>query len=128
MHAPDPYKPDLHVLAAKLRRNQTDAEKLIWSLLRNNQLGCKFRRQHPIDNYILDFVCLDRQLVIELDGGQHSLEKDKARTDHIAGQGFRILRIWNNDVLQNTEGVFEAIYEALYDPSPQPSPTRGEGV
>ncbi len=109
---------DLHALAVTLRKNQTNSEKIVWSFLRGNRLGYKFRRQHPIDYYILEFVCLEQKLVIEIDGGQHALEKDHKRTAHIEGHGFKILRFWNNEVIDNTEGVFQTIYEALYNPSP----------
>jgi len=116
--------------ARELRKNQTDAESLLWQLLRNRQIeNIKFRRQHPIDPYILDFYCHDKKLAIELDGGQHNAaeekEKDQIRTDFLESQGVRVLRFWNNDVLQNTESVLEEIYNALF-PHPNPLP-QGEG-
>ena len=67
-------------IARKLRRNQTEAEKLVWSKLRNNQLGYKFKRQYPIEPYIVDFFCLEQKIIIELDGGQHTEEQDRSRT------------------------------------------------
>ena len=104
--------------ARALRRNQTDAERILWNQLRNLQLdGVKFRRQHPIGNYIVDFVSLDRKLIIELDGGQHNeeqvKEKDEQRTKWLESEGYKVLRFWDNDVLSNTEGVILLIQEAL---------------
>lgn len=105
---------DLKNLARKLRRNQTKAETLIWSFLRGSQLGCKFRRQQEIGGrYIVDFVCLQEKLVIELDGGQHHEAVDSQRTAFLHQEGFHVLRFWNNDVLQNTEGVLEHIRSAI---------------
>ena len=116
--------------ARELRKNQTDAESLLWQLLRNRQIeNVKFRRQHPIEPYILDFYCHDKKLAIELDGGQHNTdegkEKDQKRSDFLTSQGIRVLRFWNNDVLQNTESVLEVIYNQLL-PHPNPLP-EGEG-
>ena len=114
----------------KLRKNMTDAEKQLWKILRAKQLeGFKFRRQTPIDTYITDFVCLEQRLVIELDGGQHANTAmyDAKRTRYLESQGFRILRFWNNDVLQNPEGVVKTILRQLQYPPTQPSPARGEG-
>jgi very-short-patch-repair endonuclease len=99
--------------ARKLRRTQTDAEKLLWSKIRNNQTGYKFRRQFPIDHYVADFFCFEENLIIELDGGQHTEEKDRERTRFLEDKGYRILRFWNNDVLGNTDGVLRVILEAL---------------
>jgi very-short-patch-repair endonuclease len=116
--------------ARRLRKDSTDAEKRLWSLLRAHRYGgYKFKRQQPIGPYIVDFACFDARLVIEIDGGQHA---DAARSDSIrdawlAREGFRILRFWNNEVLGNIEGVMQQITLSLQAPSPQPSPTRGEG-
>jgi len=90
-----------------LRRRLTDAERLLWKALRNRQLnGDKFRRQVPIGNYVADFVCVEKHLVVEVDGGQHlDNEKDAERTVSLESKGFRVLRFWNNEVLQNLEGV-----------------------
>jgi len=105
-----------------LRQNSTDAEKRLWSILRNRQLnGFKFRRQVEIEGYIADFFCAEKRLIIEVDGGQHSPQRDARRTALLGSQGFRILRFWNNDVLQNLDGVWTAIEEALTTP---PHPTR----
>jgi len=118
-------------LANKLRKQQTDAEKLLWRRLRNRQLaGCKFRRQHKLGPYFVDLVCLERKVIVEIDGGQHieQMGPDLSRTAFLHAQNFTVIRFWNNDVLIETESVLEAILAALKSPSPQPSPTRGEGV
>jgi very-short-patch-repair endonuclease len=102
--------------ARSLRVNQTDAEARIWSRLRNRGLGgARFRRQIAVDPYIVDFICTDRKLIIELDGGQHAeqVEADAERTRFLEARGYRVLRFWNNDVLTNTEGVLEVILAEL---------------
>lgn len=102
--------------ASQLRTNATEAEKRLWCFLRNRQLaGYKFRRQFPIPPYIVDFVCLEQRLVIELDGGQHAdaMAYDAARTSFLEQQGFRVLRFWNNDALSNTAAVVDQITKAL---------------
>ena len=102
--------------ARRLRRDSTEAEKLLWSRLRDRAVtGCKFRRQHAIGRYVVDFVCLEQALVIEVDGGQHAIdaERDRERTEWLEGRGFRVLRFWNNEVVKNPEGVFSAIEAAL---------------
>ena len=97
-------------LARTLRRSSTDAENLLWKHLRRKQfIGLKFRRQQPIDDYVVDFVCFEKRIVIEVDGGQHSIERDAERENYLARDGFKILRFWNNEVLQNIEGVLEEI-------------------
>ena len=103
---------NLTKFAKKLRKNATAAENLLWSKLRARQLeGIKFRRQQPIENYIVDFVSFEKHIVIELDGGQHATAKDKdsKRDSMLAENGFRVLRFWNNEVLENKEGVLEVI-------------------
>lgn len=101
-------------VARKLRRASTDAENRLWYFLRSRRLeGAKFIRQFPIGPYIADFACRDARLVIELDGGQHNEEVDAPRTAIIESFGYRVLRFWNNDVLQNTEGVLETIRHEL---------------
>lgn len=110
--------------ARQLRKNSTEAEKLLWKHLQAEQLeGCKFRRQAPIGNYIVDFACFEKKIVIELDGGQHAIEheKDIERDHWFVKQGFSVLRFWNNDVLENCEGVLENIKQAAVSPSPSPS-------
>ena len=105
----------------RLRRDSTDAERRLWGILRNRQLnGFKFRQQVEIDGYIADFLCPEKRLIIEVDGGQHTPERDARRTAFLESQGFRILRFWNNDVLQNLDGVWTAIEEAVTTP-PHPS-------
>jgi very-short-patch-repair endonuclease len=105
-----------------LRKNSTEAEKKLWSALRSRQHnGFKFRRQVEIDGYIADFLCPEGRLIIEVDGGQHSPERDARRTAYLTGQGFRVIRFWNSDVLENLDGVWTRIEEALSTP---PHPTR----
>ena len=107
-----------------LRRNATDAEKLLWHRLRDRQInGAKFRRQVPIDRYIADFVCFDARLIVEADGGQHTPETDARRTAALEAAGYKIIRFWNNDILRNTEGVLETIRQELISRTPHP-PTR----
>ena len=103
------------IFAKQLRSNMTDAEKLLWYHLRGHRfLGAKFKRQQPFGNYIVDFVCFEAMLVIEVDGSQHLESKaDKQRDDWIRAQGFRILRFWNNEVLSETESVLEKILQMM---------------
>ena len=111
------------IIAKDLRKRSTEAEKLVWYRLRLKQLnGNKFRRQEPIGNYIVDFVCYEKKIVIELDGGQHAIEKrkDDERDGWLKGQGFKVLRFWDNEVLKNIEGVMEVIRENCISPSPAP--------
>jgi len=116
--------------ARELRRNPTDAERALWKHLRLRQVeGNKFRRQQIIGQYIVDFVCLEKRLIIEVDGGQHSEESayDRQRDKWLAEQGFYVLRFWDNQVLQEMDAVREAIQEALTsNPPPVSSPARGE--
>ena len=117
--------------ARTLRAGSTDAERRLWSLLRDRQLnGWKFRRQHPIPPWTADFACPDARLVIEADGGQHADVIDNARDGDLATKGWRILRFWNDQILKEPEAVAEAILRALgrsdKEPSPQPSPSARE--
>jgi len=107
-------------IAKKLRTNSTDTEKYLWKYLRGRQLeGFKFRRQHLIGKYIVDFINLERKIIIEVDGGQHlENKKDKLRDRWLEEQGYGILRFWDNEVLTNIEGVMESIRKKLYSPSP----------
>ncbi|RFB65553.1 MULTISPECIES: endonuclease domain-containing protein [unclassified Herbaspirillum] len=111
-------------LAAKeLRKTMTDAERRLWHRLRGEQLEVKFRRQHPFENVVLDFVCLERRLVIEVDGSQHvENQHDEKRTERLNLAGFTVLRFWNNEVLNETDAVVQAIWNALNPSPPQPSP------
>jgi very-short-patch-repair endonuclease len=120
--------------ARELRADLTDAERRLWYRLRSRRMiGAKFRRQHPIGPYIVDFVCLESRLIIEVDGGQH---QERAEYDHwrdrmLRSLGFLVLRFWDNDVLLRTEDVLERIYEAVQHrrpspPAPLPRSGRGE--
>jgi very-short-patch-repair endonuclease len=117
--------------ARQLRKNPTDAERLLWQKLRLWQVdGCKFRRQQPLGPYIVDFVCLQKRLIVELDGGQHAQQKDydKGRDGWLVGQGFLVLRFWNNDALKNIDGLMEVIAKELKStPYLSPSPQGGQG-
>jgi very-short-patch-repair endonuclease len=107
--------------ARRLRRDTTDAERKLWSALRHKQLdGFKFRRQVPIGELVADFACLSARLIVEVDGGQHDVEreKDATRTVWLNARGYRVIRFWNNDVLENLEGVVSAILTALHDHPP----------
>jgi very-short-patch-repair endonuclease len=124
--------------AARLRREMTDAERALWFKLRNRRLqGFKFRSQWTLGPYVADFCCLEARLVVEADGGQHEEKRDADRSAWLTGQGFRVIRFWNNDVLTNLDGVLEVIVAALAegktetkeeDPHPNPLPHAGEGA
>ncbi len=106
-------------LARQLRRDMTDAERALWRVLRDRKAmsGHKFRRQHPVGPYVADFVCLQTRLIVEADGGQHHQSgHDAGRDDFLRREGFQILRFWNNDILQNLEGVCEMILRQLSEP------------
>jgi very-short-patch-repair endonuclease len=121
--------------AQSLRRELTDAERRLWSALRNRQVsGAKFRRQQPIGPFVADFVCQEERLIVEADGGQHANSgDDERRAAYLRRNGYRILRFWNNDILSNLDGVAQVIASALSTPHPaqplaeSPSPSRGEG-
>ena len=112
----------------------TDAERLLWSGLRDRRLlGLKFRRQAPIGRFIVDFVCPEKRLIVEIDGGHHQEQRmsDASRTAWLSSRGFRVIRYWNNEVLEDIDSVMESIRMTLDGktaPSPQPSPVEGEGV
>jgi very-short-patch-repair endonuclease len=112
--------------ARQLRENQTDTERRMWMLLRDRRLAhLKFKRQEPIGGYFVDFVCFQKRLIIELDGGQHNENAaDEKRTAWLGSQNFKVIRFWNNEVLKNKEGVLTAILLAL---KMAPSPLAGEG-
>ena len=121
--------------ARRLRRDMTDAEIKLWSRIRASQLGVKFRKQTGLAGFIADFVSIEAKLVVEVDGGQHDLrEEDGARTAEMRAIGYRTIRFWNHDVLQNIDGVLMTIQTALPSPSPRPdgrraipTPRMGEG-
>ena len=129
MKAADVAPRRLTGVARKLRHDMTDAERKLWSRIRAHQLGAHFRRQAPLGSYVLDFVCFSARLVIEVDGGQHADSgQDRVRDAWLQAQGFLVLRFWNNDVLQNIDGVLEAIIAEMNKvPPPRPSPIKGEG-
>jgi very-short-patch-repair endonuclease len=119
-----------------MRSEPTPAEHRLWQILRTKRLaGFKFKRQLPIDGFIVDFACPKRRLIIEADGGQHcESDYDIERDAHLTGQGFRILRFWNNDIFNNEEGVLTSILDALQAPLParlrraSPPPLKGGGA
>lgn len=108
--------------ARTLRRNQTAAERTLWRALRGKRLdGHRFRRQHPMGRYVVDFICLEKKLIVEVDGGQHGEDKqqhhDRERDAWLEAAGYRVVRYWNTDVLNNLEGVTLEIAEYLRDPA-----------
>lgn len=116
--------------ARGLRARSTDAERKLWSVLRGGQLdGLKFRRQHPIPPYIVDFFCASLGLVVELDGSQHTGESDQARTRHLQSKGLTVLRFWDNEALTQTEAVAVAILKTAASVAPHPNPSpEGRGA
>jgi very-short-patch-repair endonuclease len=131
-----PSPKELLARARWMRSHPTEAEKRLWTILRDRRLGAfKFRRQQIITPYIVDFVCLEQRLIIEADGSQHADNKDDTRRDaFLVRQDFRLLRFWNNQVLRETGAVATAIFAALSVPHPPkpsawapPSPIKGEG-
>jgi very-short-patch-repair endonuclease len=107
--------------ARKLRRNATDAESILWFALRDKLPMARFRRQVPFGSYFADFASHGAKLIVEVDGGQHKPDRDAARTRFLEGEGYKVIRFWNNDVLRNLDGVLQTIAAAL------PSPLVGEG-
>jgi len=108
------------IRARQLRKNLTEAEKKLWSLLRQKQFdGHRFRRQTSIGPYIVDFFCPAAKLIIEVDGGQHAInaEADKARTQWLEAHGYRVLRFWNNEILTNSDGVLARLHHAFTETS-----------
>jgi very-short-patch-repair endonuclease len=110
-----PVKRQISPHAAKLRKFATDAERRLWSRLRGRRLGWKFRWQHSLGPFVVDFVCLERKLIVEADGGQHNPAADRPRSDYLRRRGFRIVRFWNHDILQNIDGVLETLLILLDD-------------
>ena len=106
--------------ARNLRRNSTDDERLLWRKLRSRQLiDAKFRRQQTIAHYVVDFICFEEHLIIELDGGQHATEPP-ARQRYLEKAGYRVVRFWNNEVFDNLDGVLQRIVDVLNAPTPSP--------
>ena len=116
--------------AKSLRTHQTDAELRLWFHLRAHRfMGKKFKRQKPVGHYIVDFICFDPKLIVEIDGGQHAeqVEYDRRRDAYLHSEGFTVLRFWNNQVLCETDTVLESIRQAITTLSPGPSPASGRG-
>ena len=114
----------MHTFARRLRREQTDAERVLWLHLRARQVNdAKFRRQQPIGRYIVDFCCFDRKVVIEIDGGQHSaqVEADLSRSAFLAQRGLRVLRFWNHEVLTSLDAVLQQITDEMNAFTPHPT-------
>lgn len=114
------YKKQLIQLGKNLRNNSTKEEIILWQYLKQKQLGVKFRRQQPIDKYIADFVCFEKKIIIELDGGQHNsslgIQKDRSRDLFFTNNGYKVIRIWNNEINQNIEGVIRKIQSEIECP------------
>src|SRR5262245_47846670 len=118
--------------ARTLRREMTEAETKLWRMLRSRQIeGYRFRRQVPLGRYIADFVCHEARLIVELDGGQHDplSQQETDRSRFLQSEGYRVIRFWNDEVLENPEGVHAMIVENVGGHTPtQPSPIEGEGL
>jgi adenine-specific DNA-methyltransferase len=116
--------------ARTMRRDSTDAERKFWWLVRDRRLGGhKFKRQFLVGRYIVDFICLEAKLVVELDGGQHTQQTvyDTTRDAYLTARGFRVLRFWNIEFLTNRDGVLETLLCQLeMPPHPNPLPQQGE--
>ena len=115
--------------ARPLRRRMTDAERKMWFALRDRRLGgFKFKRQWTVGHFVVDFCCIERRLIVEIDGGQHNAGRDAPRTAALNEQGYRVICFWNNDVLGNLEGVLTVLLQELRNsPHPFPLPHAGEG-
>ena len=115
--SPDRYKL-LREFAKKNKQYPTEAEKMLWEYIRSEQLWFKFNRQHIVGDYIVDFICLEKCLVIEVDGGYHSeyeqIQRDECRTEHLEDMGLKVIRFSNEEVLNNIEGVLDNIRKELY--------------
>ena len=120
--------------ARKMRRTSTDVERELWHRIRDKQIdNFRFRRQRPIGKYIVDFICLDAKLIIELDGGQHAndVAYDERRTAFLRSLGYRVLRFWNSEVTENLDGVLERLRGELLGANANPTlalPLTGEGI
>ena len=103
-------------LARTLRKNSTPQERKMWSILRNHKFyGLEFKRQYPVGGYIVDFICREKHIIIEIDGGQHNeevnIESDSKRTEYLNSRGYKVYRFWNNDIDNNIEGVYQALFK-----------------
>ena len=106
------------ILARNLRKNSTIQERRLWNLLKNRQFhNLKFKRQQPIGDYIVDFICKEAKIIIEVDGGQHNepknIEYDKTRTEYLNNLGYKVVRFWNNEIYENIEGVVLRLKEEI---------------
>jgi very-short-patch-repair endonuclease len=113
----------LKAFSRVLRKNETDAERRLWTLLRSRGLGkYKFRRQVVLGNFIVDFCCFEKKLIVECDGGQHLEQagRDKERTKELEGRGFRVLRFWDHELLGNMETVMRVLWDTLEEMPPSP--------
>ena len=117
MPRPQRSNPNTRQNSIELRRESTPAERKLWSRIRGDQLGVNFRRQHAIGNYITDFCSPKAKLIIELDGSQHLDQKeyDEARTKYLEIRGYRVLRFWNHDVMNNIDDVLTVIWNVLHE-------------
>jgi very-short-patch-repair endonuclease len=121
--------------ARQLRHDPTTPERRLWALLHSfRERGYHFRRQYPIGSYYADFACIHGKLIIEADGETHASQVayDRERDAFLRSRGFRVLRLWNNEIMDNAEGVYEVIAQALAEvppltPTPDPSPSKGGG-
>ena len=117
--------------AKSLRSHQSEAEQRLWYYLRAHRfVGLKFRRQKPVGRFIVDFICHERHLIVEVDGGQHAEQNayDRDRDSWLRGQGYRVLRVWNHEVIQQIDAVLERIRMVALSPTPpNPLPPPGEG-
>ena len=106
------------ILARNLRKNSTIQERRLWNLLKNRQFhNLKFKRQQPIGDYIVDFICKEAKIIIEIDGGQHNepenINYDKVRTEYLNNLGYKVIRFWNNEIYENIEGVILRLREEI---------------
>ncbi|TZG27734.1 endonuclease domain-containing protein [Sphingomonas montanisoli] len=125
-----PVRRQISPFAHAMRQDATDVEMRMWMALRGRRLDSwKFKRQATIGRYVVDFLCIEARLVIELDGGPHSEQRDASRTALIEAAGYRVIRFWNNEVVDNFDGVLASLRIALGEvrPSPNPLPHAGEG-
>ncbi len=107
-----------NILARELRKNSTIQEKRLWNLLKNRQFhNLKFKRQHPIGKYIVDFICKEAKIIVEIDGGQHNepenIISDTERTKYLEGLGYKVIRFWNNEIYENIDGVIIKLEEGI---------------